>query len=40
MRTLSALLSGIISEGSKVVVVSTSTSALDLVDDLLCAPNG
>lgn len=39
LQTLSALLSGIIAEGSKVVVVSTSTAALDLIDDLLCAPH-
>lgn len=39
LQTLSALLSGIIAEGSKVVVVSTSTTALDMIDALLCAPN-
>lgn len=39
LQTLGALLSGIIAEGSKVVVVSTSTTALDMIDDLLCAPN-
>jgi SNF2 family DNA or RNA helicase len=39
LQTLSALLSSIIAEGSKVVVVSTSTTALDLIDDLLCAPH-
>jgi SNF2 family DNA or RNA helicase len=39
LQTLSALLCGIIAEGSKVVVVSTSTTALDMIDDLLCAPN-
>lgn len=39
LQTLSALLSGIAAEGSKVVVVSTSTTALDMIDNLLCAPN-
>jgi SNF2 family DNA or RNA helicase len=35
---LCALLQGIIGSGCKVVVVSTSTAALDLVDELLCRP--
>jgi len=39
LHTLSALLAGIVAEGCKVVVVSTSTSALDIVDNLVCAPN-
>lgn len=39
LQTLSALLSGIIAEGCKVVVVSTSTTALDMIDNLLCTPN-
>lgn len=39
LQTLSALLSGITAEGCKVVVVSTSTTALDMIDNLLCAPN-
>ena len=40
LQVLGALLGGIIAEGCRVVVVSTSTSALDLVDNLLCVPRG
>lgn len=40
LQVLSCILSGAISEGSKVVVVSTSTTALDLINDLLCIPRG
>lgn len=39
LHTLCALLRAITAEGSKVVVVSTSTTALDMIDELLCAPN-
>lgn len=38
LLTLSAILSSAINEGSKVVVVSTSTTALNLIDNLLCGP--
>jgi hypothetical protein len=41
LQALAAVLDGVINaEGSKVVVVSTSTSALDLIDNLLCGPRG
>ncbi|WIA33078.1 hypothetical protein OEZ86_006234 [Tetradesmus obliquus] len=41
LQALAAVLDGAIhAEGSKVVVVSTSTSALDLIDNLLCGPRG
>eukprot|EP00878_Enallax_costatus_P030829 GHUV01033626.1.p1 GENE.GHUV01033626.1~~GHUV01033626.1.p1 ORF type:complete len:341 (+),score=123.35 GHUV01033626.1:826-1848(+) len=40
LQVLSCILSGAIGEGSKVVVVSTSTTALDLVNNLLCLPRG
>jgi SNF2 family DNA or RNA helicase len=40
LLALSALLAGVIAEGGRVVVVSTSTSALDLIDQVLCGPAG
>lgn len=40
LATLAALLQSALAAGSRVVVVSTSTAALDVVDRLLCAPRG
>lgn len=40
MAALEALLSRVLADGARAVVVSTSTATLDLIDTLLCQPRG
>jgi hypothetical protein len=40
LACLSALLGSVLAGGARAVVVSTSTATLDLVDFMLCQPNG
>ena len=40
MSSLAVMLEAIAAEGNRTVVVSTSTAALDLIEQLVCIPKG